>query len=77
MSEWSERGRTGAQEVNGGCLGMRTEGGLRVRERRRRNVGKRTIRRVGGRGVRVEGVCLGRADGRATRGWTEGWAERS
>ena len=50
VSEWSERGRRGAQEVNGGCLGMRTEGVLRVRERRRRDVGKRKIRRVGGRG---------------------------
>lgn len=33
VSEWSERGRTGAQEVNGGCLEKRTEGVLRVRER--------------------------------------------
>ena len=26
MSEWSERGRTGTQGVNGGCLGKRTAG---------------------------------------------------
>lgn len=39
VSEWSERGWTEAQEVNGGCLGMRTVGVLRVRERRRRMFG--------------------------------------
>lgn len=31
-------------------MGKRTEGVLRVRERRRRDVGKRKIRRIGGRG---------------------------
>lgn len=30
---------------------------------------------VFGGGVRVEGVCLGGADGRVKRGWTEGWAD--
>ena len=49
VSEWSERGRTGAQEVNGGCLGKRTEGVLRVRERRRRMCG----------GVMMEGCLAG------------------
>lgn len=62
VSEWTERGRTGAQEVNGGFLGKRTEGVLRVRKRRRRDVGKRKIRRVGGRGR--EG------------GWGRVWGER-
>ena len=61
------------QEVNGGCLGMRTAGVWRVNERRRRDVGKSALE---GGGVRVEGVCLGGADGRATRGWMEGWAGR-
>lgn len=66
VSEWSERGRTGAQEVNGGFLGKRTEGVLRERRRR-----------MFGGGVRIDGACLGGADGRATRGWMEGWAGRS
>lgn len=59
VSEWTERGRTGAQGVNGGCLGKRTEGVLRVRERRQRNVGKRKIRRVGGRGREGRGSVSG------------------
>ena len=73
VSEWSERGRTGAQEVNGGFLGKRTEGVLRVRERRQRNVGKRKIRRVGGRGREGRGSVSGGS------GWEgyEGLAGRS
>ena len=63
VSDWTERGRTGAQEENGGCLEKRTEGVLRVRERRRRDVGKRKIRRIGGRG----------REGGWERVWGSGW----
>lgn len=62
-------GTDGGARGKRGLFGNENGGVLRVRERRRGDVGKRKIRRIGGRGVRVEGVCLGGADGRVTRGW--------